>query len=96
MPDDELMDRLLKDTMAGDAPPELSPAFDARVMRRIHPPRLSMGGRVIIAVYAVVAVSAAAWFLRDLPMLSIVAAFAISASVAAGASAYGRRISAHP
>ena len=91
MHDDDLMDRLLRDAMAADAP-ELSPAFDARVMRRVRPRRLAPMGRVVMAVYVVVAVATASWLMRDLPIASIVAALAISVPVAAGASAYGRRL----
>ena len=91
MHDDDVMDRLLRDAMAADAP-QLSPAFDANVMRRVRPRRLSSMGRVVIAVYAVVAAATAVWLMRDLPLESILAAVAISVPVAAGASAYGRRL----
>ena len=91
MHDDEVMDRLLRDVMAADAP-ELSPAFDARVMRRVRPRRLTPMGRVVIAVYVVVALAAAVWLMRDLRMEWIVAALVIGVPVAAGASAYGRRL----
>lgn len=91
MRDDEVMDRLLRDVMAADAP-QLSPAFDARVMRRVRPRRLTPMVRVVIAVYIVVAAATAVWLMRDLPMESIVAAVVIGVPVAAGASAYGRRL----
>jgi len=93
MHDDEVMDQLLRDVMSADAP-QLSPAFDARVMRRVRPRRLTPIGRILIAVYIVVAAFTAAWLMRDLPMEWIVAAVVISVPVAAGASAYGRRLSA--
>ena len=67
MHDDDVMDRLLKDAMAADAP-QLSPAFDARVMRRVRPRRLTTMGRVVIAAYAVVAAATAVWLMRDLPV----------------------------
>ena len=85
------MDRQLKDAMAADVP-QLSPAFDARVMRRVRPRRLTPVGRAVIAVYIVVAAAAAVWLMRDLPIESIVAAVVIGVPVAAGASAYGRRL----
>ena len=91
MHDDDAMDRLLRDAMAADAP-QLSPAFDARVMRRVRPRRLTPTGRVVIAVYVVAAAAAAVWLMRDLPMEWIVAAVAIGGPVAAGASAYVRRL----
>jgi tetrahydromethanopterin S-methyltransferase subunit E len=93
MHDDEAMDRLLRDAMAGDAP-QLSPAFDGRVMRRVRPRRLTPMGRVVIAVYVVVAAAAAAWLMRDLRLESIVAALAIGMPVAAATSAYVRRLAA--
>ena len=91
MHDDDVMDRLLRDAMAADAP-QLSPAFDANVMRRVRPRRLSSVGRVVIAVYTVAAAATAVWLMQDLPLESIVAAVAISVPVAAGVSAYGRRL----
>lgn len=93
MHDDEMMDRLLRDVMAADAP-RLSPAFDARVMRRVRPRRLTPMGRVAIAVYIVIAAATAIWLMRGLDMKSIVAAVAIGVPVAVGASAYGRRLTA--
>jgi hypothetical protein len=91
MHDDEVMDRLLRDAMAADAP-QLSTAFDARVMRRVRPHRLTPMGRVVIAVYIVVAAATAAWLMRDLHLESIVAAVVIGVPIATGASAYGRRL----
>jgi hypothetical protein len=91
MHDDDVMDRLLRDAMAADAP-QLSSAFDTRVMRRARPRRLTPTGRVVIAVYVVVAAATAVWSMRDLPMEAIAAAIAIGVPVAAGASAHGRRL----
>jgi hypothetical protein len=93
MHDDEAMDRLLRDAMAGNVT-QLSPAFDARIMRRVRPRRLTPMGRVVIAVYVVVAAAAAAWLMRDLHMESIAVAVAAGALVAAGTSAYVRRLAA--
>jgi hypothetical protein len=91
MHDDEAMDQFLRDAMAGDAP-RLSPAFDARVMRRVRPRRLTPAGRAVIAVYAAVAAAATVWLMRDLRTEPIVAAVAIGALVAAGTSAYVRHL----
>jgi tetrahydromethanopterin S-methyltransferase subunit E len=91
MHDDEVMDQLLRNAMAADAP-QLSPAFDARVMRRVRPRRLSPVGRVVIALYIVVAAATAVWLMQDLQMESIVVAVVIGVPVAAGAGAYGRRL----
>jgi hypothetical protein len=91
MRDDDLMDQLLRDTMAAE-PPTLSPEFDARVMRRVRPRRLTQTGRWLIAGYVVVAAATAGWLMRDVPASAIVAALVISVPIAVGVSAYGRRI----
>jgi hypothetical protein len=91
MPDDNVMDRLLRETMAADVP-QLSPGFDARLMRRVRPPRLTTMGRVVIAVYIVFAVVTAAWVMRGLPLEWIATAVAIGVPAAAGAGVYGRRV----
>jgi len=93
MHDDDVMDRLLRDVMAAEAP-QLSPGFDARVMRRVWPRRLAPMGRVVIAVYVVAAAATAVRLMQDLPMESVVAAVMIGVPVAVAASAYGRRLAA--
>ena len=47
---------------------------------------------VVIELYAVVAAATAVWLMRDLGVVSIVTALAIGVPVAAGTSAYGRRL----
>lgn len=89
--DDDVMDRLLREAMAAEAP-RLSAGFEARVLRRVRRRRLTPTGRVVLALYAVVAAAAAAWLLRDLPIEAIAAAVAVGAPIAAAASAYGRRL----
>ncbi len=93
MHDDESMDRLLRDALAADVP-QLPPAFQTRVMRRVRPRRLTPAGRVVMAVYAVTASAAAVWLLRDLPVSLILAAVAVSVPVAAGAGVYWARLAA--
>ena len=61
--DDDAMDQLLRDAMATKVP-QLSPGFDARVLRRVRPRRLTPLGRVVIGVYVVVAAATAAWLMR--------------------------------
>jgi len=91
MHDDDVMDKLLRDAMTADAP-QLSPGFDARVMQRARPRRLTPMGRAVIAVYIVVATATAVWLMRDLRTEWIAAALVIGVPVAAAASAYGRRL----
>jgi hypothetical protein len=88
---DELMDALLKDALTADVP-RLSPAFDARVMRRARPRRLTTAGRVAMAAYVIAAAAAAAWAMHDLPLTWIAASLAAGVPVAIGAGAYGRRL----
>ena len=89
--EDERIDQLLSRAMAGEVP-RLSASFDAEVMSRLTPRRLSSTGRTVIVVYAIVATGATAWFMRDLPMIWIAAGLSISMAVAAGAGLYGRHM----
>ena len=91
MNDDEMMDTLLRDAMAEEAP-QLSPAFEARLMRRVRSRRLTGFGRLVIVTYAVRAAALTAWLMRDVPTELIVVAFAIAITIAAGASAYARHL----
>ena len=91
MRDDEAMDRLLTDALAAPAP-ALSAGFDDAVLRRMRPSHLTRPGRLVIAVYAVLAVAATAWFMREMPIEAIVATTAVSLPAAIGASAYARRL----
>lgn len=91
MNDEQTIDGLLRDAMAGDAP-RLSAEFDERVMRAVRPRTLSPLGVVVLAVYAVVAIGVLVWVMRGIPAQSIVAGGAIGIAVAASASAYARRL----
>ncbi len=93
MHDDDAMDRLLRHALTGEVP-RLSPGFDDRVMRRVRPRRLTAAGRAVMATYAVVAVAAAAWVMRDVPVAWIAAAVVAGVLAAAGAGAYARRLAA--
>ena len=93
MHDDDLMDRLLREAMAATVP-RLPSGFDAEVMRRVRPQRLTPNGRLVIALYVLLAVAAAAWAMQDLPLTAIIAAVTICALVAAVTSAYGRHLAA--
>lgn len=97
MHDDDAMDRLLRHTLTGEVP-RLSSAFDDRVMRSVRPRRLTAASRAVMATYAVVAVAAAAWVMRDVPVAWIAAAIVAGIPAATGAGAYARRLAprAHP
>jgi hypothetical protein len=91
MHDDEMMDRVLRDVVTADVP-QLSPGFEARVLRQARPRRLTTMGRAVIAAYVVMAVATTLWLMRDVQTTWIVAAVAIGAPVAGAASVYGRRL----
>jgi hypothetical protein len=93
MTDDEKMDQLLRQAMAND-PPQLSLAFDARVRKHLRPRRLTPLGRLTIGAYIVIASVATVVLMRDLSIVSVVAAAVLSGAIAAAASAYGRSICA--
>jgi hypothetical protein len=65
--DQEKMDGLLRAAMAAP-PPSLSANFDRQVARRLRPSRLSFKARLVLAVYAVVALVISVWALRPLPL----------------------------
>ena len=95
MRDDELdnmMDGLLKDAMSGSPAPQLSAAFESRLMRRVRPPRLTSTGRLVMALYVVFAAAAAGWLMRELPVTWVAAAVVLALPIAAGTGAYARRI----
>ena len=64
----EWMDRLLRDAMAGPAP-RLSPGFEARMAQRLRPRGLSSTARWAMALYTAIALLVTIWATRDLPEL---------------------------
>ena len=91
MHDDDAMDRLLGNALAAEVP-QLSAGFDARLMRRVRPRRLTGTGRAVLAAYVVVATVISAWLMKDLRPDLIVVALVVGVAISAGASAYGRRV----
>ena len=92
MHDDESMDRLLKSAFAAEPLPRLSPTFEARVLRKVKPRRLSPQGRALLAVYAVLATVGTVWLIGDLPVQTIALAAAVGVPVLAVGGLYGRRL----
>ena len=93
MNDDELMDQLLRDTMAasGEAP-QLPATFDATVMARVRGRSLTAWGRVVMGAYTIAAVAALAWAMQDISV-GLIAASAVAAAMAAfGLSSYVRAV----
>ena len=89
--DDELMDRLLQDAMRAE-PPAASPGFDGDVMRRVRLRRLGPLGRVVMGVYIVLAMCAAAWVLANVPAASVPTALAIAVPIVAAVTTYTQRL----
>ena len=89
---DNLMDGLLKDAMSETPAPQLSAAFESKLMRRVRPPRLTITGRLLMVMYAAVAIATTGWFMRDLPVTWIAAAVVVALPIAAGAGAYARHL----
>ena len=90
MRDDEAIDGLLRQAMTARTP-ELSPDFEARLLRRLRGPRLTTAGKAAMAAYATAASATAFWALRGLSAEWIATAVVGSLLVAAASSAYGRR-----
>lgn len=68
MSEQERMDNLLRSAMAAEPIPRLSPSFDRRLAQRIAPGRLKPQARLIMILYAVVALLISVWALRDMPL----------------------------
>ena len=91
LPNDALMDQLLTDAMRAERP-QLSPVFDAALMRRVRPRRLSRMGRIVMTSYAVTAVAVTCWFVRDVPEIEVAAGLLVAAVVALLTTLYTRRL----
>ena len=91
MHDDELMDALLRRALAAESP-SLTPAFDAAVLRRLRPRRLSRQGRVAMLVYGISATAATAWLMSDLPPAVLALGLTIGLAMGVAGSVYARRL----
>jgi hypothetical protein len=84
------MDRLLREAMAAGEP-RLSPAFDARLARRLRPRRLSSTGRLVMTVYTVAALVVSVWTMRSASLDWSVVAAAVLVPLAVVAIVHRRR-----
>jgi len=91
--DDELIDRLLRETMAGEAP-QLSQAFDASVMAKVRGGRLTRSGRAVMVAYAIVALVMVVWTTREVGVAPMAVSTFVGALVALGLSSYARAVMA--
>jgi len=92
--DDQMMDRLLRETLAAPAP-RFSPEFDSRVIRRIRPRRLTRAAWAGMTIYLVAAAGVAAWLMQEQPPTWIAAALVAGAAGTVGAGAYVKSLVAH-
>ena len=91
MNDKDLMDDLLRTSMAAPAP-QLSRSFDAKVMAAVRPRGLTAAGRIAIGVYAVAALIASIWAMKDAGVVLIAASTLVTAAVSLGLSRYARAL----
>jgi antibiotic biosynthesis monooxygenase (ABM) superfamily enzyme len=61
------MDSLLREAMTAP-PPGLSSNFDRQLAKRLRPQNLSLTARLVLAVYALIALLVSVWALRPLPI----------------------------
>ena len=64
MPEQDHMDRLLSHVLSAPVP-TLSSDFDRQLARHLQPPRLSGKGRLVLALYAVLAIVASVWTMHE-------------------------------
>jgi hypothetical protein len=69
----------IRDAMHGPAP-QLSPAFDRVLARRLRPARLGQAGRWVLVAYAVAGAALSVWLMRRqaLDWVAIAAAFLVA------------------
>ena len=64
MPEQDHMDRLLSQVLSAPLP-ALSPDFDRQLARQLQTPRLNGQGRLALSLYAVLAIVASVWTMRE-------------------------------
>ena len=88
---DEANGAWLREAMVGEVP-ELSRGFDAAVLARTRRRALTSKGRLLMAVYAAVALALSAWAMQDAGAALVLASTFGGAVVAAGLSGYLRTV----
>jgi hypothetical protein len=78
----ETLDRILRQSMAAVPVPNLSSRFDQRLKRRLHPPRLGSGKRLVLALYTVVALLTSVGLMRLEAIDWLTVAIAVAAPIA--------------
>jgi hypothetical protein len=64
----ESMDNLLRGAMASEDVPRLSSSFDRVLTQRLSPARLKPAARLVLIVYAMIAILISVWALRSTPV----------------------------
>ena len=65
MSEEERIERLLRRTAAAWGQPAPQPDFERRVMWRLRPRRLSRARRLVMALYALLALAVSVWAMRS-------------------------------
>ena len=91
MNDDELIDHVLRETMAGEVP-QLSAAFDAKVMAGVRGRRLTPVGRALMGAYTIGALATTVLAMQDVSVTLMVISTVVGAGVALGLSSYVRAL----
>jgi hypothetical protein len=77
MPEQDGMDRLLRQSMMATPAPKLSSGFDARLAKRLRPRRLNRAGRITMAIYTMLALIVSVGVMRAESIHWILAAISI-------------------
>jgi hypothetical protein len=65
------MDRLLREAMASDPVPALSPGFERKLAQRLRPARMNSAARLLMAAYIVAALVTSFWILKNQPLAAV-------------------------
>jgi hypothetical protein len=89
----EKMDDWLRQAMSAAPVPASSGEFDARLAKRLRPPRrLSSAGRLVLVAYTLIAIAVAIWVMRSQAMTWPLIAVPCIAPVVITTAVYRRRL----
>ncbi len=91
MVDDDMMEKWLREAMAGETP-RLSPRSDDKVIAHLRSRRLTTAARLVITLYAIGALALSAWVMREVGAALVLASIPVVALITAGVSTYIRRV----
>lgn len=96
MSEQEKMDQWLRQAMSAELPPTVSPGFDDRLAKRLRPRRLHPSGRLVLACYALVALTISVWAMRSQSIEWSLVAISIAVPLVVTATVYRRRLFTAP